>query len=70
PNRGAVRFYGRPNNVTIVKLSISYAMPAIGQLMDNLFLGQLVESTLQEDLDRFRVYAQEDFAKQNRATAS
>jgi uncharacterized membrane protein len=70
PNRGAVRFYGRPNNVTIVKLSISYAIPAIGQLMDNLFLGQLVESTLQDDLERFRVYAQEDFAKQNQAAAS
>ncbi|NMF60952.1 SRPBCC family protein [Pseudanabaena yagii] len=70
PNRGAVRFYGRPNNVTIVKLSIAYAIPAIGQLMDNLFLGQLVESTLQEDLERFRVYAQADFAKQNQAAAS
>jgi len=63
PNRGAVRFYGRPNNMTIVKLSIAYAIPAIGQIMDNLFLGQVVESTLQADLDRFRIYAQEDFAK-------
>jgi uncharacterized membrane protein len=63
PNRGGVRFYGRPNNTTIVKLSIAYAIPAIGQLMDNLFLGQVVESTLQADLDRFKIYAQEDFAK-------
>jgi uncharacterized membrane protein len=49
--------------MTIVKLSIAYAIPAIGQLMDNLFLGQVVESTLQADLDRFKIYAQEDFAK-------
>ncbi len=60
-NRGAVRFYGRPNNCTIVKLSIAYAIPAIGQIMDNLFLGQIVESTLQADLERFRVYAEKDF---------
>jgi len=25
--------------------------------MDNLFLGQIVESTLQADMDRFREYA-------------
>jgi uncharacterized membrane protein len=62
PNRGAVRFYGRPNNVTIVKLSIAYAIPAIGAIMDNLFLGQIVESTLQADLERFRVYAEKEFA--------
>jgi uncharacterized membrane protein len=56
-NRGAVRFYQRPQG-TIVKLSIAYAIPGgIGQLMDNLFLGNLVESTLQADLDRFRDYA-------------
>lgn len=57
PNRGAVRFYGRPHG-TVVKLTVSYAIPGIiGQVMDNLFLGRLVESTLQADLERFRVYA-------------
>jgi uncharacterized membrane protein len=56
PNRGAVRFYGR-GDTTIVKLSVSYAIPtAIAQLMDNLFLGRLVESTLKADLDRFSDY--------------
>lgn len=58
PNRGAVRFYPRPNGVTIVKLSIAYAIPGIiGQAMDSLFLGPMVESTLQADLERFRNYA-------------
>ncbi len=57
PNRGAVRFYRRPHG-TVVKLTVSYAIPGIiGQVMDNLFLGRLVESTLQADLERFRVYA-------------
>ena len=57
PNRGAVRFYDR-HNTSIVKLTVAYAIPGIlGQLMDNLFLGKIVESTLQADLDRFKDYA-------------
>ncbi len=58
PNRGAIRFYDRPNNSSIVKLSIAYAIPGIlGKIMDNLFLGKAVESTIQADLERFRDYA-------------
>ena len=57
PNRGAVRFYDRHNS-SIVKLTVAYAIPGIlGKLMDNLFLGKIVESTLQADLDRFKDYA-------------
>ena len=57
PNRGAVRFYDRHGS-SIVKLTIAYAIPGlIGELMDNLFLGRVVESTIQADLERFRVYA-------------
>ncbi len=57
PNRGAVRFYDRQDS-SIVKLTIAYAIPGIiGQLMDNLFLGRVVESTIQADLERFREYA-------------
>jgi uncharacterized membrane protein len=57
PNRGAIRFYDQAPD-TIVKLSVAYAIPGIiGQVMDRLFLGRLVESTLQADLDRFRDYA-------------
>jgi len=58
PNRGAVRFYDRQNS-SIVKLTVGYAIPGIiGKLMDNLFLGKLVESTLEESLLSFREYAQ------------
>ena len=64
PNRGAIRFYDRKQEGSIVRLSVSYRIPSIlGGLMDNLFLGNLVESTLQEDLERFRDYAM--IAQQN-----
>ncbi|MBC6421868.1 MAG: SRPBCC family protein [Hormoscilla sp. SP5CHS1] len=57
PNRGAVRFYDRHGS-SIVKLTVAYAIPGIlGPVMDNLFLGQIVESTLQADLERYRDYA-------------
>jgi uncharacterized membrane protein len=57
PNRGAVRFYDR-NTSSIVKLTISYAIPGIlGKIMDNLFLGRAVESTIRADLERFHDYA-------------
>ncbi|MCW5313778.1 hypothetical protein GTQ43_08150 [Nostoc sp. KVJ3] len=57
PNQGAIRFYDRHNS-SIVKMSISYAIPGIiGKIMDNLFLGRIVESTIQADLERFKEYA-------------
>jgi uncharacterized membrane protein len=57
PNRGAVRFYDRHHS-SIVRLTIAYRIPGIlGSLMDNLFLGQIVESTIQADLNRFKDYA-------------
>lgn len=63
PNRGAVRFYGRDNS-SVVKLTVAYAIPGLlGRVMDNLFLGRVVESTIQADLDRFREYALQAHAK-------
>jgi uncharacterized membrane protein len=56
PNRGAIRFYGKEGQST-VKLTVSYSVPGIIKWMDGLFLGRLVESTLQEDLNSFRDYA-------------
>jgi len=57
PNRGGIRFYDRKDS-SIVKLTIAYAIPGIlGKIMDNLFLGRAVESTLKADLERFRDYA-------------
>jgi uncharacterized membrane protein len=57
PNQGAVRFYDRHTS-SIVKLSVAYAIPGIiGKIMDNLFLGRAVESTLKGNMERFREYA-------------
>ena len=57
PNQGAIRFYNRQSN-SIVKMTVSYAIPGlIGKLIDNLFLGKVVESTIQADLERFKEYA-------------
>jgi uncharacterized membrane protein len=56
PNRGAVRFYGNQDK-SFVRLTIAYAIPGwLGKLMDNLFLGRAVESTIQADLERFKEY--------------
>jgi uncharacterized membrane protein len=57
PNRGAIRFYDRKQEGSVVRLSVSYSVPSVIGFMDNLFLGNLVESTLQDDLERFRDYA-------------
>jgi uncharacterized membrane protein len=57
PNRGAIRFYDRRSS-SIVKMTVAYSIPGfLGQLMDNLFIGRVVESTLLADLERFREYA-------------
>ncbi|MEB3288424.1 MAG: SRPBCC family protein [Leptolyngbya sp.] len=58
PNKGAIRFYDRKEGKSSVKLTVSYAIPSIIKWMDGLFLGRLVEATLQSDLNRFRDYAQ------------
>jgi uncharacterized membrane protein len=59
PNRGAIRFYDR-KTTSIVKLSIAYAIPGfLGKIMDNLFLGRVVESTLEESLERFKQYVKQ-----------
>ena len=57
PNQGAIRFYDRQGS-SIVKMTVSYAIPGIiGKIMDNLFLGRVVESTIEADLERFKEYA-------------
>jgi uncharacterized membrane protein len=57
PNRGAIRFYDRGDH-SIVKLTVGYAIPGVlGKIMDNLFLGRVVESTLNADMQRFRELA-------------
>ena len=64
PNRGAIRFYDRRDS-TIVKMSFAYSVPGIiGKLLDNL-IGDIVESTVMADLERFKEYAIEAQSKLN-----
>jgi uncharacterized membrane protein len=64
PNRGAIRFYDRGDH-SIVKLTVAYSIPGIlGKIMDNLFLGRIVESTIQADMNRFRDYALRAYGQQ------
>ena len=59
PNRGAIRFYDRKSS-SIVKLTVAYGVPdLIAPVLGNLPIGNIVESNLQADLDRFRDYALE-----------
>ena len=57
PNKGAIRFYDRKEEGSIVRLTVGYKIPLVLKWMDGLFLGQVVESTLQADMDRFKAYA-------------
>ncbi len=58
PNRGAIRFYDRGTDGSIVKLTVAYSVPIIvKQLMAGLSLGKVVEGSLQADMGRFRDYA-------------
>ncbi|MEL6382005.1 MAG: SRPBCC family protein [Cyanobacteria bacterium J06626_18] len=65
PNRGGIRFYDHKGSST-VKLTVAYSIPSfLGKLMDNLFLGRIVESTIQADMNRFRDYAMAAQEKQH-----
>ncbi|MGB3291451.1 MAG: SRPBCC family protein [Phormidesmis sp.] len=59
PNRGAIRFYGRKDGSSTVKMTIAYALPGIlaRLMMSNSFVDRVVSSTLQADLDRFKAMA-------------
>ncbi|MFM2305101.1 MAG: hypothetical protein RLZZ135_2513 [Cyanobacteriota bacterium] len=62
PNRGAIRFYDRKDS-SIVKLTVAYELPGfLAMLMDNGFVRNAVDSTLQADMDRFKDYALKELA--------
>jgi uncharacterized membrane protein len=60
PNKGAIRFYGRKDSTSTVKMTIAYALPGIlaRMMMSSSFVDRVVTSTLQADLDRFKVLAE------------
>ena len=62
PNKGAIRFYDRKEN-SIVKMTFAYGVPGIiGRLLDSA-IGEIVESTVMADLERFKEYAIKAYAQ-------
>lgn len=58
PNRGAIRFYDRGTEGSIVKMTIAYSVPELlAQIMNNGMVDRFVQSNIRADLDRFREYA-------------
>ncbi|MBE9009838.1 SRPBCC family protein [Pseudanabaenaceae cyanobacterium LEGE 13415] len=58
PNRGAIRFYDRGTEGSVVKMTIAYSVPELlARLMNNSMVDQFVQSNIRGDLDRFREYA-------------
>jgi uncharacterized membrane protein len=67
PNKGAIRFYDRKES-SIVKLTVAYAVPGfLAVLMNNDFVRNAVESTLQADMETFRVYAMNEVSASRNA---
>ena len=55
PTRGAVRFYPLGDNRTVVRLTVSYELPAVlAPIMEPSMMGSIVTRELQANLDRFR----------------
>ncbi|MBW4656229.1 MAG: SRPBCC family protein [Kaiparowitsia implicata GSE-PSE-MK54-09C] len=64
PNRGAIRFYDRGGDRSIVKLTVAYGVPDIlARVLNMPFLVRVVETTLMADLERFRDYAANAYAQ-------
>jgi uncharacterized membrane protein len=67
PNKGAIRFYDRKDS-SIVKLTVAYAVPGfLALLMNNDFVRNAVESTLQADMETFRAYAMNEVSASRNA---
>ncbi len=54
PTKGCVRFYPEKDDITIVKLMVTYELPRVlAPLMEPNILGGMVTNELQANLDRF-----------------
>ena len=55
PTKGCVRFYEENENLTSIKLTISYELPKVlARLMEANILGGVVTNELQTNIDRFK----------------
>ncbi len=55
PTKGCVNFFEEKNDLTVVKLVISYELPkALARFMKEDIMGKLVTNELQKNLDNFK----------------
>ena len=66
PTKGIVRFYEDKENITVVKLCVSYELPRIlAPIMEPSILGGMVTQELQENINRFKALVESGYAKNN-----
>ena len=64
PTKGCVRFFEDKDDLTIVKLIISYELPkALARFMKEDILGKLVTNELQKNLDNFKQLVESRYKK-------
>ena len=64
PTKGNVKFFSEEENITIVKLSVTYELPkAIAPIMNPSILGGMVTNELQSNLDRFKGVVESKYKK-------
>ncbi len=65
PTKGCVRFFEDKDDLTIVKLVISYELPkALARFMKEDILGQLVTNELQKNIDNFKQLVEARYNKE------
>ncbi len=63
PTKGSVRFYSEEDNLTSVKLTVSYELPKVlAPLMEANILGGMVTKELQANINRFRDLVESGYA--------
>ena len=64
PTKGCVRFYSDKEDLTTVKLIISYELPkALARFMKEDILGKLVTNELQKNIDNFKNLVESRYKK-------
>tara|TARA_Y100001968_G_scaffold64102_1_gene54864 strand:- start:6033 stop:6494 length:462 start_codon:yes stop_codon:yes gene_type:complete len=64
PTKGCVRFYEEKENLTSIKLTISYELPKVlARVMKANILGGMVTNELQTNIDRFKELVEKRYPK-------
>jgi len=65
PTEGSVVFESKGNQITSVRLSITYELPKmIARFMEENILGKMVTKELQTNIDRFKLLVENNYKKE------